>query len=93
MKKSFKWKSTDDCIFIENEKALLCNVYTKKIIILKKIKGKKLYNIPVKILKICNSTSYKIVICKNIHNLKENEEYYCSYDLLKKCSEEVWEKF
>ena len=67
MEKSFKGKTTKDCIFVENEKALLCNVFTKKNNNLKKkFKGKKLYNIPIIILKLYNSTSYKIKICKTV---------------------------
>ena len=95
MKKSFKGKSKNILSFEENEKALLCNVFTKKKKNLKKkLKSKKLYNIPVKIIKISSSSSrYLIVICKSVENLKKDEEYYCCYDLLKKCSEVVWNKF
>ena len=94
MKKSFKGKSKNILSFEENEKALLCNVFTKKKKNLKKkLKSKKLYNIPVKIIKISSSSRYLIVICKSVENLKKDEEYYCCYDLLKKCSEVVWNKF
>ena len=92
MEKAFKGKSKKYCEFEIGEKALLSNKFTvkNKNIKRKKFKGKKLYNIPVEIISLCNNTSYKIKIYKNTNDLNLGSEYYCSYDLLKKCNEKTW---
>ena len=62
MEKALKGKSKKDSDFEKDEKALLCNKFTlkNKKIKKKKFKGKKLYNIPVEIISLCNNTRYKI---------------------------------
>lgn len=87
-----------------NEKCLLnikFNIkrkYNKKkegILVYDRLKLKKNYTKINAIIINKLQNNYKIQIVKDykIHNIFKNEVYLCSYKLLKKCSEEIWEKF
>ena len=60
MENSIKEKSIKVREYEKGEKVLLCNKFTVKNKNIKKnkLKGKKLYNIPVKIMSIFNSKSF-----------------------------------